>query len=72
LPGCRVAGVPRMPNDEDGDTCYFCKKGKFVTRNENIQFYQWTDKGYVFVGLTFQLATAISVVREIGVKKPTP
>ena len=38
-----------MPNNENGDTCFFCKKGKFVARREEIAFHQWTDKGYVFV-----------------------
>ena len=37
-----------MPNDENGDICFFCKKGKFVVRTEEIAFHQWTDKGYVF------------------------
>jgi hypothetical protein len=37
-----------MPNEENGDTCFFCKKGKFVIRTEEIAFHQWTDKGYVF------------------------
>jgi len=37
-----------MANDENGDTCFFCKKGKFVTRAEVLAFHQWTDKGYVF------------------------
>ena len=37
-----------MSREKNGDTCYFCKKGRFVTRNEEIQFHQWTDKGYVF------------------------
>jgi hypothetical protein len=37
-----------MPKDENGDSCFFCKKGKFVTRKEEMAFHQWTDKGYVF------------------------
>lgn len=36
-----------MSTDEDKNTCFFCKKGKFVTRKEDIAFHQWTDKGYV-------------------------
>ena len=38
-----------MPNEENGDACFFCKQGKFVARTEEIAFRQWTDKGYVFV-----------------------
>jgi hypothetical protein len=37
-----------MPNQENSETCFFCKKGKFITRTEEIAFHQWTDKGYVF------------------------
>lgn len=48
LPGESSSRGARMSSDKDGDTCYFCHKGKFVTRKEGIQFHQWTDKGYIF------------------------
>lgn|GEM_PF-971732 len=44
-----------MANSENGDTCFFCKKGKFVTRNEDIAFHQWTDRGYVFCRVKLSL-----------------
>jgi YgiT-type zinc finger domain-containing protein len=28
--------------------CAICNRGKVTLRNEEISFYQWTDKGYVF------------------------
>jgi hypothetical protein len=37
-----------MSNSENGGVCYFCKRGKFIKRTEEIAFHQWTDKGYVF------------------------
>ncbi len=37
-----------MSNANNGGTCYFCKKGRFIERNEEVSFKQWTDKGYVF------------------------
>jgi hypothetical protein len=36
-----------MSGAEDDGTCYFCKKGRFIERPEEIAFKQWTDKGYV-------------------------
>jgi hypothetical protein len=37
-----------MSNSENGGVCYFCKRGEFIKRTEEIAFHQWTDKGYVF------------------------
>jgi hypothetical protein len=38
-----------MSNDDDSDdACPVCKRGRFALHNEDISFYQWTDKGYVF------------------------
>jgi hypothetical protein len=37
-----------MSGAENGGTCYFCKKGRFVEQTEEIAFKQWTDKGYVY------------------------
>jgi hypothetical protein len=36
-----------MSNAENGSACYFCKQGRFVERDEEIAFRQWTDKGCV-------------------------
>jgi len=37
-----------MANNESEEMCYFCKKGHFKRRTDEISFHQWTDKGYVF------------------------
>ena len=37
-----------MSSSSDGNTCYFCKRGRFIEKAEEIAFKQWTDKGYVF------------------------
>ena len=44
----RRNGPESMSNSENGEICYFCKRGKFTKRTEEIAFHQWTDKGYVF------------------------
>jgi hypothetical protein len=41
-----------MSNNQDGQTCYFCQRGHFRERTEEIAFYQWTNKGYVFCRVT--------------------
>jgi hypothetical protein len=48
-----------MSNSENSETCHFCKKGKFIRRNEEIAFQQWTDKGYVYcrVGVSLGICT---------------
>jgi len=37
-----------MSNGDEEDVCAICKRGRVTLRNEEISFYQWTDKGYVF------------------------
>ena len=37
-----------MSSSSDGNTCYFCKRGRFIEKAEEIAFKQWTDKGYIF------------------------
>jgi hypothetical protein len=49
------SGGAAMSTNENGETCYFCNKGKFVTGIEEIAFHQWTDKGYVFCRVTLSL-----------------
>jgi hypothetical protein len=51
-----------MSNNENGEVCYFCKKGKFVRRTEKIAFHQWTDKGYIFC----RVSTAVGVCDRCG------
>jgi len=37
-----------MADPDAGDgACLFCKSGPVVRRTEEIQFRQWSDKGYV-------------------------
>jgi hypothetical protein len=44
-----------MMSNGNGDICYFCKKGKFVKRTEQMTFHQWTDKGYVYCRVSVPL-----------------
>jgi hypothetical protein len=44
-----------MSNSDDEESCYFCKKGKFIRRTEEIAFHQWTDKGYIFCRVSVSL-----------------
>jgi hypothetical protein len=37
-----------MSNAVNGGTCYFCKNGRFIEKDREIAFKQWTDKGYVY------------------------
>jgi hypothetical protein len=31
---------------DDAQQCAFCKKGRIVTRKQELAFRQWTDRGY--------------------------
>jgi len=37
-----------MSTGDEADVCAICNRGRVTLRNEEISFYQWTDKGYVF------------------------
>jgi hypothetical protein len=37
-----------MSEEGNEDVCYFCKRGAFIRRSEELAFHQWTDKGYVY------------------------
>jgi hypothetical protein len=37
-----------MSNLDDAQRCDLCKTGNIIKRKEQIEFRQWTDKGYVF------------------------
>jgi hypothetical protein len=39
-------------SSHETDLCYFCKKGNFIDRTEDIAFHQWTEKGYVSCRVT--------------------
>ena len=41
----------------DGDICDFCEQGKVVTREEELAFYQWTTRGYVFCRVRIPMGT---------------
>jgi hypothetical protein len=36
-----------MSDRDDAQQCDFCKKGRVITRKEQLGFRQWTDRGYV-------------------------
>jgi YgiT-type zinc finger domain-containing protein len=37
-----------MSQKDDADTCHWCKRGRLVRQRQDLAFYQWTDKGYIF------------------------
>ena len=37
-----------MSTGERASMCAFCGQGKAITRDEELSFYQRTDRGYVF------------------------
>src|ERR1043166_8521824 len=39
---------PRTSTDERASTCAFCGQGTAIRRDEELQFYQLTNRGYVF------------------------
>ncbi len=36
-----------MSDRDDAQQCDFCKKGRVMTRKQELAFRQWTDRGYV-------------------------
>jgi hypothetical protein len=46
-----------MPDDEGGDICELCGRGRKIKRNEALAFHQWTDRGYVFCRVTIPMGT---------------
>jgi hypothetical protein len=36
-----------MSGPIDAQQCDFCKKGRVITRKQQLAFRQWTDRGYV-------------------------
>jgi hypothetical protein len=41
---------------DDSEECPICKKGHFATREEDMAFLQWTDKGIVRCRATIAVA----------------
>jgi hypothetical protein len=37
----------RCPNLDDAHQCEFCKKGRVITRKQQLAFRQWTVRGYI-------------------------
>ena len=46
------------------DACPICKSGRFETRQEELSFLQWTDKG----PLRCRIVVAVSVCGRCGYK----
>jgi hypothetical protein len=44
-----------MPDGEHAEVCELCQQGTLVTRDEEMSFYQWTDRGYVFCKVTIPM-----------------
>jgi hypothetical protein len=53
-----------MSDDSDADLCDFCRVGRVTMHSEEISFYQWTDKGYVFC----RSAVALRICARCGSK----
>ncbi|MFL6931851.1 MAG: hypothetical protein ACJ8FK_18215 [Xanthobacteraceae bacterium] len=50
--------------DDHSEGCDFCRRGRVIKRNEDIGFYQWTDKGYLYCRAT----VPIGVCEHCGMK----
>jgi hypothetical protein len=46
-----------MADDESTDLCELCRQGRKITRNEELPFHQWTDRGYVSCRVTIPIST---------------
>ena len=44
-----------MSESRGADICDFCKRGRVVTRNENLTFHQWTYRGYIRCQVTIPI-----------------
>jgi hypothetical protein len=38
--------------DDHAEGCDFCRRGRVIKKHEDIGFYQWTDKGYLYCRAT--------------------
>lgn len=45
----------RMSADQRADICDFCGQETMIKRDEELAFYQWTDRGYVFCKVTIPM-----------------
>jgi hypothetical protein len=54
----RAACIPagglsgQVMTDDHAESCDFCRRGRVIKKNEDIGFYQWTDKGYLYCRAT--------------------
>jgi hypothetical protein len=46
-----------MSDSEGADACDFCKRGRVVTRCEELRFYQWTARGYLSCRVSIPMGT---------------
>ena len=53
-----------MPDGEHVEVCELCQQGTLVTRDEEMSFHQWTDRGYVFCKVTIPM----KICTECGMK----
>jgi hypothetical protein len=44
-----------MPDGERAELCEFCQQGSLKTRDEEMSFHQWTDRGYVSCRVTIPM-----------------
>jgi hypothetical protein len=54
----------RVMTDNHADDCDFCRRGRVIKRSEDIGFYQWTDKGYLYCRAT----VPVGVCDQCGMK----
>jgi hypothetical protein len=45
-------GSGQVMTDNQAESCDFCRRGRVIKRSEDIGFYQWTDKGYLYCRAT--------------------
>ncbi len=64
----RCDNVAAMPNEGDPGACEFCGHGRVIRRTEEVAFYQWTGKGYVFC----RAAIPMNICNRCGAKNWEP
>ena len=61
-----------MSDLDDRLQCAFCRKGHIFTRNQQIAFRQWTDRGYVHCQSKLRSASATTAQASIGTRRRKP
>ena len=54
----------RMADNDDVTICDFCRRGQVIKSSQEIGFYQWTDRGYLYCRAT----VPVGVCDQCGMK----